>query len=473
MQSNTRITYSRSTARVDGPRRVPQARGRRGFAPIFIGIFICFLGFFSNVLLHFIGDFFATEILLIALLPFLAIFRARRLLRARLKPVFVLLGLWLFGLIFSDAYRQTEIDNRLRGMALIVFFAALIAAFTILLAGNERRKAIFLTAYAVGSIVMAKVQPTEISLGENRWKFGYATGTIMLVLLLSCYFYSRRRYLPAFLIFAAIGGYNLLADYRSAFLEIMLTTVLVFPIIPEKIGRVRLLPRKRGLAHLLIIAFLALSAGWSASKVVTYASSVGYLGDAAKEKNEAEEKSGNLILGGRPEFFTGLKAVADSPIIGHGSWPEDWKYAEMQADLMIETGARSNWKGETGSGLIPAHSHIISAMVNAGILGAPFWVYLLWLVAKSLVRVAIRRPPLAPIYCYLLVTQFWATLFSPFGSTARIIEAATVIIILDLLEKDHSTVQSSAPFFPVRKLRLVLGPQGRRPSGRIVQALSE
>ena len=461
MRSNTRMTYLETTAKVARMRRVQQARASRGHAPIFIDTFVCILGFFSSMLLHFIGDFFVTEIVLIALLPFLVFLRGRRLLRPGLKTIFLLLGLWLFGLILSDAYHQTETNNRLRGTALIVFFAILIASFSILLAGNERRKTIFLTAYAVGSIVMAKVQPTEISLGENRWKFGYATGTIMLVLLISCYFYAHRRYLSTFLILAAIAGYNLLVNYRSAFLEVMLAAVLVLPIIPEQVGRLRLLPRKKGLAHLVVITFLTISAGWSASKVVSYASGAGYLGDTAKEKNEAEAKGGNLILGGRPEVFTGLRAVADSPIIGHGSWPQDLKYIEMQADLMVESGVRDTWEG--GSGLIPSHSHIVGAMVNAGILGAPFWAYLLWLVARSIVRVAIRRPPLAPIYCYLLVTQFWATLFSPFGSTARIIEAATIVIILDLLEKDSPRVQTSASPLPLRKAAPASKFRSRRP----------
>jgi len=419
---------------------------------IFVGCLIFILGVFSSVLIHFIGDFYVTEVLLIALFPFLALLEGRRLLRPSLKKIFLLLGLWFVGLVLSDAYRQTEIINRLRGMALIGFFVVLIATFSIILTGDERQKIIFLTAYAIGSVVVAKISPTETRESDIRWKFGYANGTIILVVLVSCYFYARRKYVPAALCLAAIAGYNLLVNYRSAFLEIMITAVLVVPIIPERIGRFRLLPRKRGLVHVLIVTVLALGAGWSASKILTYASSAGYLTDQAKEKNEAEAKAGNLILGGRREFFVGLRAVADSPILGHGSWPSDRKYAEMMADMEAETGVRMNWNEEieANSGLIPAHSHIVGAWVFAGILGVPFWAYLLWLVARATVQVAILRPPLAPIYCYLFITLFWAILFSPFGSWERIFEAVTIVIIIDLLEP--RTVSASKPSL-VRKAR--------------------
>ena len=164
-------------------------------------------------------------------------------------------------------------------MALILVFGALIAGFVILLENSDLRKTLFLTTYAIGSVVMAKIQPTEISLGENRWKFGYATGAIMLVVLVSCFFYARRKYIFAGSCLAAIAGYNVLVNYRSAFLEIMIATVLVVPIIPERIGRLRFLPRKKGIAHVLILVGLVLGAGWLAGKIVIYATNAGYLGE--------------------------------------------------------------------------------------------------------------------------------------------------------------------------------------------------
>jgi hypothetical protein len=415
-----------------------------------VSIFI--LGFLARVLLHFVGDLYITEILLITFLPFLILLGGRRLLRPGIKPIFLLLGLWFVGLLFSDAYRRTEMFNRFRGMALIVFFAAQIAAFAIILIGNERLKVIFITAYAAGSVVIVKLQPTAFS-EEHPWKFGYATGINMLVVLVSCSFYARRKFVPAVLCLSAIAGYNLLVNYRSAFLEIMLATVLVLPIIPERLGRIRILPRKRGFAHVLMVCMIALLAGWTANKIVSYATNAGFLGEEAQLKNEGQAASGNLILGGRPEVFTGLRAVADSPIVGYGSWPVNRKYIEMQFDLLAQQGRRVNWyeEVESDSGLIPSHSHLVGAWIFAGILGVPFWAYLVWLVARAIFLVAIQRPPLAPIYCYLFVTVFWDILFSPFGSFERTIEAFVVVIIVDVLDAKITNVTKPSLLMGSRK----------------------
>ena len=203
---------------------------------------------------------------------------------------------------------------------------------------------------------------------------------------------------------------------------------------PEKIGRLRLLPQRNNLPRVVIIATLGLSGGWSANQVVHLVTQSGLLSAEAQQKNESEAGAGNLILGGRPEFFIGLRAAMDSPFLGHGSWASDMKYAEMLADMKGESGAGALELEREAEGVIPTHSHILAAWVFAGFLGAVFWAYLFWLVLRALIVVALRRPPLAPIYAWLLTTYSWAILFSPFGSTSRIIEAVTIVIIIDLLK---------------------------------------
>jgi len=117
----------------------------------------------------------------------------------------------------------------------------------------------------------------------------------------------------------------------------------------------------------------------------------------------------------------------------------------MQNDWLGEHGRKEDLADLESGGevLIPAHSHIIGAWVYAGILGTVFWAYLFWLVLRSIAVIAIRRPLLAPVYAWLLVSYCWAIPFSPFGSTSRIIEAVTVVIIIDLLGKKPSGARSS------------------------------
>ena len=397
---------------------------------------ICILGLLSSVRIHFVGDLFVTELILITCLPFFLLVRGRHLLKPYTIRLLVLLGLWFLSQVLTDAYRAVEMQNRLRGMANIAFFVAEIACFTMLLT-SDRRKTIFLASYATGSIVMARLLPFVASLEEraDRWKWGYSTGCILLTVLISCFFIARRQHIFALLLLFGTNAVNLLYNYRSAFLELLVTTVLVVPIIPERIGRLRLLPRRNNLLRVAIVATFAVAGGWSANQLVHFASQSGLLSEEAQQKNEMEANAGNLILGGRPEFFIGLQAAMDSPLLGHGSWASDMKYAELMADVRSRGGQGGFVETEReAQGVIPSHSHIIGAWVFAGILGAVFWAYVFWLVLRSVAVVAVHRPPLAPIYMWLLITYCWAIPFSPFGSTSRIIEAVTIVIMVDLLE---------------------------------------
>ena len=406
-------------------------------------VWICALGLLSSVSIHLVGDFFATEVILIACLPFLLMIRGRLVSRRLFSRVFMMLGLWLLSQILTDIYRRTELQNRMRGTANIVFFMIEIACVGVLLT-SERRKVLFLTSYATGQIFMARLIPNSYTL-TDEWKWGYSNGITMLALIVACWFYVRRRYVPVLVLFGIIGSIDLLDNYRSALLELMVAAVLVVPVFPEQMGRIRLLPRKRGLAHVLIVVSITLAAGWSANQLVMYATKAGLLGEDAKAKNEREARAGNLILGGRPEVFIGLRAALDSPILGHGSWARDMKYAEMAAHMFHTTAAATVAEGvREARGVIPAHSHLVQAWVFAGIVGAIFWAYLLWLVLRAILRVAVYRPSLAPVYAWLLATYAWAILFSPFGSTSRLIEAATITIIVDLLDPGRLKGMSSS-----------------------------
>jgi hypothetical protein len=422
---------------------------QRGQSPIrtrsIVEGLICTLGLLSGVQIHFVGDLFVTELILIICLPFFLLLRGRRLQRPETIRLFVLLGVWFLSQVLTDAYRQIELQNRLRGMANIGFFAAEIACFAMLL-NSDRRKTIFLASYAVGSIVMAPVQLAGWMPGagwQDQWKWGYSNGCAILACLISCPFIARKKYGIVLCILLGINTVNLLSNYRSAFLGFLVTTALVVPFIPERIGKLRLLPRENNRLRVVVVAALALAGGWSANQLVHLASQSSLLSEEAKQKNESEAEAGNLILGGRPEFFIGVEAAMDSPLLGHGSWASDLKYAEMMVDMKQASGADAA-ELEREVSVIPTHSHIIAAWVFAGILGTLFWAYLFWLVPRAIAVVAIRRPPLAPIYAWLLVSYCWAILFSPFGSTSRIIEAVTVVIIVDLLGKDPTNARSMA-----------------------------
>ena len=52
-----------------------------------------------------------------------------------------------------------------------------------------------------------------------------------------------------------------------------------------------------------------------------------------------------LLLGGRSEFLVSSLAVLESPVIGHGSWAKDCRYASLYVELKREAGYYP-WGGE-------------------------------------------------------------------------------------------------------------------------------
>ena len=436
----------------------------RGFTSIAADLVTLAIGLTTTVTVRLVGDLPISEVILVAVLPILLAVHGRRVQRPEFKVVFFLAGLWLFGQAASDMYRQTAMLDWIRGNAAVIFFGLDIVGLVILLRKNERRKVLFLAGTALGSILVTFFNPSVFA-QDQPWKFGYASGVITLVLLISSFFYARRRYMIAGLFVLGIAVVNLLLNYRSPVGGLLIIIALVFPVIPEHLGRVKILPHSGGAVRVAVLIGLALGAVWVSGRLVDFVTSSGLISEAAREKNEAEQQAGSLLLGGRPEIQVSLQAVLDSPILGHGSWPQDPKYIQMLFDRQVEQGLiDTDDMSAYKSDLIPTHSHLMGAWVWAGILGAVFWFYILWLTARATIRVAIRRPALAPIYSYTVVSMFWQIMFSPFGLNARVYDAVAIVIMIDLL--DPEPVRIKSVLAGVRRRILVARPR-RLPNPRM------
>jgi len=423
-----------ATRLVTRPRQRPRqtsVRQRLASAGGYIIVFL--IGFTGQFTVFFIGAFPIGEIILVPLLPFLIALYWRKIIKRDMIPVFGLMALWLFGQVATDIIRKTPTLDAMRGFAAITFFAIDLAGVAALLRGNDRHKVVFFIGNGLGSISFVMTQPSH-----DFWKFGIGYGTMMIAVIVSCYFYRRRRHMITGAIFVAIVMANLLFNYRSPILFALVVMALTLPIVPEQILRFRVLPRSGSFARIAVLAATAVVAALVAQRLVSWATAKGLAGEEAQAKNLRQEESKHgILLGGRPEILVSSRAVIESPIIGHGSWAKDAKYAEMLYDIQVENGIEQSFEDVWGTelGLIPAHSHLMGSWVWAGILGAVFWVYILVLVVKGIVVVANQHPPLAPLYGWLLVGYVWAIPFSPFGSIVRLYEAGILVILLDLLER--------------------------------------
>src|SRR5215831_9178048 len=246
------------TADIRRRQPVPRAR-QQTFASRGADLFVLALGLGTSFSVHFVGDLYLSEILLLIVFAALLFLRGRKALRPELNMVYALMAVWLVGQTIADVYNHIPVVDKMRGTALIVFFAIDLAAFSILLGHNEKRKVYYLMGLVAGAVLSVRLQPDLEALPGERvpWKFGYAYAAILAVMLISSYFYSRRRYAFSALLVLGICGVNVIFNYRSPVLQLLLVLALAYPIIPERLGGIQILPRAN-IARLLVLASLAL-----------------------------------------------------------------------------------------------------------------------------------------------------------------------------------------------------------------------
>ena len=121
-----------------------------------------------------------------------------------------------------------------------------------------------------------------------------------------------------------------------------------------------------------------------------YSARRGYLGELSRIKIEHQTRGKNgtfaLLMGGRPEFFSGVYVALKKPILGFGPWAFDTegyeeefyeKYATQSAyeDFLRGT---SLMKESGYTRIVSGHSHLIGFWSWYGIFGLFFWIYVLW-----------------------------------------------------------------------------------------------
>jgi O-antigen ligase len=198
--------------------------------------------------------------------------------------------------------------------------------------------------------------------------------------------------------------------------------------------------------------------------VYGYAASRGSLGQDAEQKYE-RESSGKygVLLGGRTELLASLPAIYDSPILGHGSWAKDPIYIIAQHQALLMLGYRSVGKSitldELRYGLIPAHSYLFQAWVDAGILGAVFWVWILVLTARVFMRIYPATASLLPVASFLAFVLLWNALFSPYGTDARITFPYTIVMLMTFADMAFRKVSRAPARDAKREIKNALIPR--------------
>jgi hypothetical protein len=379
------------------------------------------------------GQLIVSELLALAILPWLLRSRERLLVPRWLIGLW---GAWLVFQIVTDIVVGSAFADWSRGWAAIVF-TLIDVAVIIVLVSTPRRARLFALGLAAGGILGYVLAPLPTA-ATDPWKWAFAGPLAFILAALMSGAATSRRPLLAVGAFAAFGVINAFLQFRSMSGAALITAAyLLFVVIVTGRRRLRLRTVRTVAAGLAcygiaaVVVFVGLNA-------VTKA---GLFGEAAEAKYEAQagvvsatspvDASNPLLvlLGGRSEILASVRAVVDSPLLGHGSWAKDAKYVDMQRQGLTELGILGG-NQPTDPNLIPAHSYLMQSWIWAGLAGGIFWLAVALLALWLMGNLFSFRTELAPLIAFSTTLLLWNIAFSPYGNTQRLLAAFSIALCL-------------------------------------------
>jgi hypothetical protein len=379
-----------------------------------------------------VGVLSGSDLLFLAVFIFLAIRGQIRIRSSVGKKCMFLCSLWLASQCITDAVRHSAFADYARGWSNIGLTLVNVAVMYTLLYDRPRRLVLYGWGLVVGSLLTLLFNP-DLYMKEDPWKFGIAFPLSLAVMLLA----SRKEWLPrlSIVLTASVGVINIVMGARSmgglclgAALYLLITRAMARKGAGDSRAKARSVVT---VAALLVLGAAGILWGYQ------YAATRGLLGEEARTKYE-HQSSGQygLLLGGRVEALSSLPAIYDSPILGHGSWARDPSYLLAEREALAVMGyiaPSSIINNEFEEGLIPSHSFLFGAWVNAGILGGVFWGWVWLLALKTLTRVYPIKFVLLPVMSFAGFALLWDILFSPYGAEMRIISPYFIVMMMTCL----------------------------------------
>jgi hypothetical protein len=392
------------------------------------------------------GSLFLTDLLLLGL--FIGLVACRReswtTLGQGLPRTFIVLALlWLGAQIVTDIVRDTAFTDFARGWSKIIFTVTHFSVLYVLLEGRLGRIKTYAWGLVVGGVLAFLIHP-GLAGQSYPWKFGlsYPVTVTGFLLASGC---KERSFAPSILA-TGLGVVNLALGARSmGGVCLVAAAYLAWRTIGlRRRGRS---PAKLRSRNVIAVAAVLLLGCWGAASGYEHAASAGLLGPDAQELY-ALQSSGDygLLIGGRSEILIGLEAAYDSPWLGHGSWAKDPEYVELYRETMELLGYGTGVHEESldQEANITAHSHILGAWVEAGIVGAIFWAWILMLGARAVIA-SYRRRHGIPLAAFCAFALLWDVLFSPFAADRRFIIPFYAVVLMTCLHSGAEDLQPEDP----------------------------
>lgn len=375
--------------------------------------------------LELVGRLFVSEALFLVAIPWLL--PQARVANPGWLRILTSAGLiWLGGQILTDVIRDASFFDYSRGWSKIAFMLTDLLAISLIVGRSPRRLVLFSLGLATSSVIGYFVAPNIFAI-DDPFKWAFALPITVSVLSVATVGHWRRPHLVASLGLAWMAIINLFGDFRSL-AGICIVTVAYLAVGPLVASRS--MQSGRSAKRFLLVGAVVFVAGLVAIQGYAVAADSGLLGDEAKAKYQEQAGGGlGLVLGGRSEALVSYQAILDSPIIGHGSWAKDYQYVDLLTERLRQLGYQP-FQLYVESGLIPSHSYLFGAWVEAGVVGGIFWLVVLAITVRALVQMSRVRPRVAPLVAFLSISLLWDILFSPFGAQARVSAALALVAVM-------------------------------------------
>lgn len=378
-----------------------------------VAIFLC--GATASINLNLIGEVYASELLLIPVALGILIFRGDGgVISSRSFQMFLVVGVvTLSGYMITDLVIGTEPSQYLRGWGRVGLLISNVLCLMLVIGQGRRYLWWFVLGMGVGGVAYLAMSGLPLGI----WKLGYGERVSLIVLALSCV-------LPrpmALLLLAAFGLLNIALDYRN----FAATYLIIAGIFWVRSGKAR--SDISGFK-----SYFLLGAAATLSVVVL---AVGL----SMTEDEYGGRRADSNVGRWSGIIVSVRAIADSPIIGYGSWTVNEEYARMlqeeQAKRFDRTRARR--APSYGAKMFRSHSQILQPWVEAGILGAAFFLFYAYRLVDGAKRYILSKPVdrFTAMNLYFVILGTWHLIASPFGGDQRIF-IAVVVATLAAIEFD-------------------------------------
>lgn len=415
-------------------------------------VLLFFIGVFSQTQVSIGGKLGVSEFAMVLCAP-VVFFRSIGTLRKdKVLYFFIALLAWLGGALLVDYSIHNYIPFMLRGIAVpITVFCNSVCIYA-LLKKNYGNLKWFLLGSAISSVIsifflqgglagdVAAEQGVEAGVeavvGYKLFWVNKLT-TWLTLPIVGWFLFVPKTYSVLALAFICI--FDLAAGARASFMAAAFSLTLV--IVGGK-TRATILRIRR---HIVIMAVSAVVLMAVAKGAYEYAVAHGYMNEYEAKKFERQTSQGTsalkLLMAGRSEFFIGLIAALDKPVLGHGSVAIDdngyvldylSKYGDYDEYLRLIRGQQ-----EVGTCLIPVHSHVITYWLWHGMFALLFWLIVLYLAVKTLVVRMHVYPEWFGFYAISLPIFFWDYMFSPFGMRVFKCTLFVTLLLVSKLARDQ------------------------------------